>query len=192
MIEAGREHAQTLSGVEPGLLVFLDETSFNTGMTRPYGWGARRERLVEFTGDERACKAALLSAAALGGPIEPLIFSGALNGEIFAEYLSKKLLAGVCDGAKIVMDNLSSHKVEAVADAVEEEGRGIEILYLPPYSPDLNPVELVWSKLKHIVKGLKPASYDGIVEAVGYGLDRISSSDMRGWFSHCGYVCSNI
>jgi transposase len=190
VIQAREEHAEKAGKLDCSQVYFLDETGFNTGMARPYGWGPANERLTEFVGDERGCKATLLCAVSLGEPLEPVVFEGALNGNILANYFEHRLLGNLCDNAVIFMDNLAAHKTNAVEDAVAKEGRGIKALYIPAYSPDLNPIEKMWPKLKHIVRGLKPASFDEIIEAIGYSFDFITKKDIEAWYLSCGYSYS--
>jgi transposase len=129
----------------------------------------------------------ILSSLRIDGTTEALVFDGALNGEMFEEYVRKCLAPTLKNGDIVVMDNLSSHKREGLKEIVEEVGAKIE--YLPAYSPDFNPVENMWSKLKSQLRKVKERSKDVLFEAVGAALEMITPQDAEGWFKHCGY-CS--
>jgi transposase len=165
--------------------VFLDESGINTGMTRLYCWGELGERVVDYVPDTRWESLTILSSLRLDGTTEALVFDGALNGEMFIEYMKNCLGPTLKKGDVVVMDNLSSHKVRGLEEIVNERGAKIE--YLPPYSPDLNPVENMWSKIKAQLRQVKERCKDTLIEAVGVALGTITTQDAQGWFRHCGY-----
>jgi hypothetical protein len=123
-------------------LVFLDESSINTGMTRLYGRGPRNERVVDYAPDVRFERTTILSSVRANGELVPCVFDGSLNGDIFKKYIAEFLVPTLKEGDVVVMDNLSSHKVEGVTEPIV--AAGAKVLYLPPYSPDLNPIEMMW------------------------------------------------
>ena len=110
-----------------------------------------------------------------------------MNGEMFIGYMKNCLVPTLKEGDVVIMDNLSSHKVKGIEEIVKERGASIE--YLPPYSPDLNPVENMWSKVKAHLRHVKERCKEALIEAVGAALRTVSDQDARGWFEHCGY-CS--
>lgn len=167
------------------MLVFMDECGVNTGMTRIYGRGPKNERVVDAVPDTRFHQTTILSSMRLDGTTIPCVFEGALNGELFLEYMRKFLAPTLRHGDIVVMDNLSSHKVSGVVEAIEAVGA--KVMFLPPYSPDLNPIEMMWSKVKAILRKLKIRAKDLLVDAIAFALDSVSSSDVAGWFSHDGY-----
>lgn len=167
-------------------LVFLDESGVNTGMTRPYGRSVRTQRVREAVPDIRFHRTTILSSMRLDGTIVPLVFEGSLNGDIFRVYVQQFLAPSLRPGDVVVMDNLSSHKVSGIAEAIEAVGASI--LFLPPYSPDLNPIELMWSKLKATLRKLKIRDKDLLDDAIAFALQCISHSDISGWFHHDGYT----
>lgn len=114
----------------------------------------------------------------------PLVFEGALNGELFREYVNKMLVPSLRPGDIVIMDNLSSHKVSGIVEAIEAVNAAV--LYLPPYSPDMNPIELMWSKVKAILRKLK-ASKGLLNQAIVEALEAITQSDIAAWFRHDGY-----
>ena len=136
-----------------GKLVFIDETGINTGMTRLYGRASSHQRVADYTPDIRFERTTVLSSIRASGEMVPLIFEGALDGELFGEYVAQCLAPTLKPGDMVIMDNLSSHKVEGVIDPII--AMGATVCYLPPYSPDLNPIELMWSKIKTYLRKLK-------------------------------------
>ena len=166
-------------------MVFLDESGINTGMTRLYGRGLSDERVVDYTPDVRFERTSILSSLRINGDIVPLVFEGALNGDLFKEYISKCLVPSLCEGDVVIMDNLSSHKVKGVVEPILAVGA--HVIYLPPYSPDLNPIELMWSKIKALLRKAKVRSADLLEDAIADALACVSLSDIQGWFSCNGY-----
>lgn len=154
-------------------------------MTRLYGRAPAGERLFDYVPDCRWETSTILSSLRLDGTTEALVFQGALNGDMFVSYVKKCLAPTLKKGDIVVMDNLSSHKVDGVEKAIRAKGARIE--YLPPYSPDLNPVENMWSKIKSYLRKVNKRCQETLFEAVGEALKTISSKDAAGWFEHCGY-----
>ncbi len=174
------------TSLDPSRLVFLDESGLNLGMTRLYGRAASHERVIDAVPDIRFCQMTILSSMRLDGTIIPVLFDGALNGEIFKTYVSQFLAPSLRPDDIVIMDNLSSHKVKGILAPIH--GVGASVSFLPPYSPDLNPIELMWSKIKAILRKLKIRQKELLAEAVAYALDCISVSDIAGWFQHEGYA----
>lgn len=166
-------------------LIFLDESGVNTGMTRLYGRGLRGERVIDYTPDVRFQRISILSSIRLDGSCVPMVFSGSLNGELFIGYLENFLVPTLNEGDIVVMDNLSSHKVAGVKEIIE--GAGAQILYLPPYSPDLNPIELMWSKIKAYLRKVKARQADILFNELRNAYAEIRNSDILGWFGMSGY-----
>ena len=169
-------------------LVFLDESSINTGMTRLYGRSARGERIVDYAPDVRFRRTSILSSVRSNGDIVPLIFEGSLNGEIFKEYIAKFLAPTLKKGDIVIMDNLTSHKVRGAIDPILAVGASV--VYLPPYSPDLNPIEMMWSKIKACLRKTKARTNELLVKAIAQALDLITPLDILGWFAKDGYMYS--
>ena len=166
-------------------LVFLDETGINLGMTRLYGRAYGKERVVDYVPDVRFERVSLLSSVRLDGTLVPLVFSGALDGKLFLGYITQCLAPTLKEGDIVIMDNASVHKVKGVAEAIE--ARGAYLLYQPTYSPDFNPAENMWSKIKTALRTAKARTTDALFEALKFALDDVSISDIKGWFSSCGY-----
>jgi len=169
-------------------LVFLDECSVNTGMTRLYARGMSNERVVDYTPDVRFERISLLSSVRANGDTVPLVFEGSLNGDLFKEYISKCLVPTLRKGDIVIMDNLTSHKVKGIVKPIL--AAGASMLYLPPYSPDLNPIEMMWSKIKAHLRKVRASSGALLQDAIAQALDSVTISDILGWLAHNGYsIC---
>lgn len=171
--------------IDSAKLVFLDETGVNTGMTRLYGRARKDQRVEDAIPDVRFHRTTILSSVRMDGTIVPCVFDDSLNGELFKAYIQEFLLPTLKPGDIVIMDNLSSHKVDGVAKAIASVGA--QIRYLPPYSPDLNPIELMWSKVKAFLRKLKVRSPDLLPDAIAQALDSVSVSDILHWFFYDGY-----
>ena len=136
--------------------------------------------------DTRFHRATILSSVCLDGTTIPFVFEGALNGDVFRVYVQQLLAPSLKPGDIVIMDNLSSHKVSGIHEAIESVGASI--LFLPPYSPDLNPIELMWSKIKAILRKLKIRAKELLDDAIALAFDTVSISDISGWFRYDGYA----
>ena len=169
-------------------MVFIDESSVNTGMTRHYGRGLGGSRVVDYTPDVRSERTTILSSVRASGELVPCVFEGSLTGEIFKKYISEFLVPTLKEGDIVVMDNLSSHKVNGVIEPIIAVGA--KVVYLPPYSPDLNPIEMMWSKIKAHLRKAKARTKDMLEKAMVVALNSITASDILGWFMENGYgIC---
>lgn len=169
----------------PDRVVFLDETWAKTNMTRRYGRSERGTRLVEKTPCGRWKTTTFLGALRVTGFVAPLTVDGAINGEIFLAWVQQHLAPTLRPGDVVVMDNLSSHKVAGVREAIEAVGA--EVRYLPPYSPDLNPIELAFAKFKKLLRDGATRAAEALWTLCGQALDTYSEEECRGYFRHCGY-----
>jgi len=174
-----------LAGVDPATVVFLDETSTQTVMTRARGRAPRGMRVVGFVPRNHGPNVSCLAALTAPGICAPLVIEGAIDGGVFVPWMRDWLLPCLAPGTLIVLDNLSVHRNPAVRTAVE--AAGCELRYLPAYSPDLNPIELVFAKLKTHLRGVAARAYEPLLDAIGEGLDRITATDIAGFYRHCGY-----
>jgi transposase len=157
-------------------------------MTRLYGRALNGNRVNDYVPDVRFERISILSSVRLDGTIVPFTFKGALNGDLFKAYIKDFLAPTLKKGDIVVMDNLSSHKVKGVTEPIIEAGA--TVVYLPPYSPDFNPIELLWSKVKAYLKKIEARSIDRLFGAIADALDTISLSDIKNWFAHDNYsVC---
>jgi transposase len=166
-------------------VVVLDESSVDCGMTRRYGRARGADRVADHAPDTRFERTSVISAVRLDGRQAPMMFKGSPGGELFAAYVAEPLAPMLRKGDVVVMDNLAVHKVKGALDPIY--ARGATVLFLPPYSPDRNPIELCWSKMKATLRRLRARTFDGLVAAMKAALDEITASDISGWFRHCGY-----
>jgi transposase len=127
----------------------------------------------------------VVAALTLDGIIAPMMLHGAMNARAFEAYVEQCLLPELREGDVVVMDNLAAHKKPIVGELLERVGA--RVLYLPPYSPDFNPIEPSWSKFKAILRSLAARTADTLQHAVHFALSAITPSDSRGWFGHCGH-----
>ncbi len=166
-------------------LVFLDESGVNTNLTRLYGRAPSSQRVVDHTPLNTPVTTTILSSIRFNGEKTFTTYQGGTTGERFVTYLKETLLPTLHPGDIVVMDNMRSHHVKAVREVLEASG--IVLLYLPPYSPDLNPIEKMWSKVKAILRGWKIRSLDALPDAIKLALDMVSVSDCQHWFAASNY-----
>jgi len=167
-------------------LKFIDESGAHLGFTPLYGRAAPGQRVVEATPGISGAHYTLVATLGLSGVDAPWFFEGALNTNAFETYIEHELGPTLRPGDWVLCDNLSAHKSEATRLLIE--ARGARLVFLPPYSPDLNPIELCWSKVKTALRRAKARTFDALLDAVADALRSISLSDIQAWFAHCGYA----
>ncbi|MCL1970149.1 MAG: transposase [Candidatus Bathyarchaeota archaeon] len=155
-------------------------------MTRLCGWGEKHARVEDCVPDARFERTSILATVRLSGVNAPITFKGTLNGDIFGLYVKYVLAPTLSVGDVVFLDNLSSHKVDGVLDPVDE--KGAYVWFLPAYSPDLNPIEFVWSKVKSALRKLKARSFEELQMALKTALGAITPCDIANWFKHTGYI----
>jgi transposase len=165
--------------------VFVDECSTNTSLSPIYGWSRRGSRVCFEVPRNWGANVTLVSSMSLEGMGPSLAVEGATTKVVFEAYLERVLAPALRPGQIVVMDNLTSHKGPRVRELIE--GRGCELLYLPPYSPDLNPIEEAFAKLKTLLRRAGARSREALIEAMGRALGAVTASDARGFFEHRGY-----
>lgn len=170
-------------------IVFLDETSTQTVMTRTRGRARRGERVVGRVPRNHGPNVTCLAALSTTGIRAPLVFAGALDGAIFVQWIRDRLLPTLAPGTTIVLDNLNVHRNVAARAAIE--AAGCQLRFLPAYSPDFNPIELAFAKRKTHQPGVASREYDTLMTAIGEGFDRITTADAVAWYRHCGYQVSD-
>lgn len=168
-------------------LVFLDESGVNIDMTRHYGRAVGKTRVVDKTSENTPRNTTILSSVKLTGETAYTTYSGGTTGVIFVDYLENVLIPTLEKGDIVIMDNMRSHHIKKVAKVLENAG--MKLLYLPPYSPDFNPIEKMWSKIKAILRKLKARSIEALPKAIKLAFNSVSSSDCRGWFESCSMSC---
>lgn len=172
--------------IDPGQIVFIDDTWAKTNMTRTYGRSLSGTRLTEKIPGGRWETTTFLGALRAEGFIAPLTVEGPINSALFRAWVEQHLAPALRPGDIVVMDNLSSHKVTGIREAIAAVGA--ELRYLPPYSPDLNPIELAFSKLKKLLRDGAERTVDKLWELCGRILDQFTESECRNYFRHCGYA----
>lgn len=171
--------------IDPERLVFLDETGLKTDLTRLRGWAFGGERLVEAVPGGKWETSTLVQAVALDGTRAAMVLDGPMNAICFAGFCDWLLAPTLTPGDLVVMDNLSSHRSAAAVRAIESAGA--HAVYLPPYSPDLNPIEMIFSKVKQLLRALKPRSFRQIATDAKKVLQQITLEDLENVFLNCGY-----
>jgi transposase len=186
-VAAARQRWRELQGtLDPSRLVFIDETWAKTNMTRTHGRCRRGLRLKAQVPYGRWRTSTFLAALRQDGIEAPFVIEGAIDGPSFEAYVEHCLAPTLRPGEIVVMDNLGSHKSERVRAAIA--ARGARLLFLPPYSPDLNPIELMFSKLKALLRKLAARTVDSLWAGLGDALDRFSADQCRAFFRHAGYA----
>jgi transposase len=171
--------------IDPERLVFVDEMGTNTSLSPIYAWAPKGRRAHCSVPRNRGKNTTLLSSMSLSGMGPSLAVDGPTDREVFEAYVERVLAPTLRAGQVLVMDNLSVHKGERVRELIEH--RGCQLLYLPPYSPDLNPIEEAFGKIKGLLRKAEARTREALVEAMGRALSAVSKHDARGFFEHCGY-----
>lgn len=159
---------------------FVDETSFNIAMARRYARAHKSERAVDRIPRNQGKNQTLICALQLSGPAAAFVFEGAVNGDAFVWYVEHILCPTLEPGDSVFLDNLSAHHRDEVRDLIEE--RGCSLIHLPPYSPDFNPIEMLFSKIKALVRAGRWRDLPSLWSAIGKALDAVTVQDVLGWF----------
>jgi len=182
-----RQRQETLN---PASLVFLDETWATTNMVRRFGRSLRGQRLVAAVPHGHWKTSTFVAGLRHDRITAPLVIDGAMDGETFLAYVEQFLAPALGGGDIVVMDNLSSHKVTGVRELIE--ARGASVLYLPPYSPDLNPIEKAFAKLKAFLRTQAARSRDALWDAIGRAIARFSPQECANYLASSGYTVRPI
>ena len=165
--------------------IFLDEMGSNLGLTRRYGRAAPGTRIYDSVPGDRGGNLSTIGAIGVAGIRTGLSVPGAIDGETLLFFVEELLVPTLNRGDIGLRDNASLHKLDDIEDALEAAGAGL--LFLPPYSPDLNPIEHAWSKVKAHLRALQPRTGPALLEALVAAFAAITPHDLQGWFPHCGY-----
>lgn len=179
---AWREAAAALATAD---LVFVDESSTNRAMTPRRARAPRGERAVGAAPRNPGSNVTLLAALAPTGVAAALVVEGAADGAAFTAYVRGVLVPALRPGQVVVLDNLGAHKGEEARALIE--AAGCRLLFLPAYSPDFNPIELAFAKLKQALRRAAARTYDALVAAIGAALATITEADAHAFFAHCGF-----
>ena len=175
-----------LSGIDPARLVFVDETGTNLSLTRRYGRAKRGERVVGQVPRNPGPNVTLIAAMDRAGLLGAMTLTGALDGAAFETYVTRILVPQLWPGDIVICDNLSAHKRQQARIWIE--AAGAEVRFLPPYSPDFNPIELAFSKLKAFLRRAGARTRADLDQAITAALASITSQDAANWFAYCGYL----
>jgi transposase len=182
--KARQDFTQQITTVPASRQFYIDEAGASTDMTRLYGRAPKGQRVTEKVPGGHWSVTTMISAIGLSGPVAGLIFEGATDAAAFTTFVEQILVPQLRRGDVVILDNLSSHKVKAVREAIE--GAGAQLWYLPPYSPDLNPIEKMWSKVKQWLRSVKARTKEALWEAICEALNQVTATDCCGFFAACG------
>ena len=177
-----------MAALAPERLVFIDESAASTSLARLYGRCLRGQRLLGSAPAGHWLSCTMVAGVRLSGPFAPALIDGPMNGEVFRAWMEQFLVPALRPGDVVVLDNLGSHRVsglEALASSAK-----VSLCYLPPYSPDLNPIEKMWSSVKSTLRRLAARSFDGLCDAMAEALQQVVPTHCQGYFRSCGYRIS--
>jgi len=174
--------------VNPERLICLDESGAKTNMKRLSGWTAKGQRLRDAVPGGHWQTTTMLSAIRPQEVATAMVIEGAIDGLVFVGFVEHFLAPILKPGDIVVMDNLPSHKVKGVREAIE--GRGAQLKYLPPYSPDLNPIEQMWSKVKAKLRSYARRTRESLYRAIGSALRQVTPEECSNYYAHCGYAAT--
>jgi len=169
-------------------IVFIDESGAKTNMTRLYGRTIGGNRLFDSTPHGHWCTTTMISSIRLDGTYACMVIEGATDKDVFREYVRSVLSPSLRPGDIVVLDNLGAHKDPEVKGLIESSHA--QLRFLPPYSPDLNPIEKMWSKVKASLRDARARTRAELLEAIKTALKKVTAQDATGWFSSCGYTAS--
>ena len=175
----------TCRELDPKRLIFIDESGLNLALTRLYARAPRGVRAVGSVPQNYGQNLTVLAALDRNGIRAALLVAGATDGDVFRTFVERVLVPKLRRGDRVVLDNLSAHKMAGVAEAVARAGA--QLLYLPPYSPDYNPIELAWSKIKRQLRTVGARTRPKLQRNLRRALQQISPREARAWFRHAGY-----
>ena len=171
--------------LDPERLIFIDETGASTRMTRLRGRAKKGERCRAAVPHGHWKTTTFTAGLRLSGVAAPMLLDGPMNGDAFRAYVERVLVPELTPGDVVVMDNLPAHKVTGIRQSIE--AAGASLLYLPPYSPDFNPIEMAFSKLKALLRKAAARSIDELWQTMALAIEQITAQDCRGYFTAAGY-----
>jgi len=183
--QARAAYRQAVQGLTGEQLICVEETGSHIDLARPYAWAPCGQRAYATKPRNRGRTLTLLGAMGIEGMVATMTVAGGTDGAVFRTYIEQVLAPRLRPGQVVVMDNLTAHKVADMREAIEAAHAGLR--YLPPYSPDLSPIELGWSKLKTALRARAARTREALEQAWVEALPSITASDARHWFAHCGH-----
>ena len=174
-----------IAAYAPEQLVFVDESSTHTSLTRLYGWAPHNQRATGHVPRNHGKNLTFIAALTAHGILAPWTVEGAMDTTAFEVYVTQVLIPTLHAGQVVVLDNLSVHKAAHIHEALT--ACGCTLLFLPPYSPDCNPIEQAFSKIKSVLRTLGSRTRDALLDALAHALETITAHDAAAWFAHTGY-----
>jgi transposase len=184
--QARAAYQEEITALDSARFKFIDESGVNLAMTRLYGRAPRGERVVGTVPQNYGANVTMLAALGSQGVEAVMTIDGATDAEVFRVYVKQVLRPTLRPGDIVIMDNLRAHKAVGIREVIEQAGA--QVLYLPPYSPDLSPIEPCWSKLKTALRTAKARTREALEHAIAQALATITVADAHSWFHHCGYA----
>jgi len=178
------DYRRWLDQIDVRNLVFIDEAGIHLGLVRLFARAFRGERAIDHAPRNTGANVSLIGALSLDGLIAAMTVNGSVDTAVFMHYLNEVLAPQLWTGAIVVMDNLKVHHAHCVRSAIEAVGA--RVVFLPPYSPDLSPIELCWSKLKQFLRSKAARTYEALDQGMTEALNYITEDDAVSWFNHCG------
>jgi transposase len=186
VVERRGAYRDELAGVDPARVRFVDETGATTAMTRTHGRAPAGERVHGAVPGGHWKVTSVIGTLGVKGGIEAaMTLEGAVDADAFRAYVDRVLVPTLSAGDVVVMDNLSSHRAVGVRESIESAGAAL--VYLPPYSPDLNPIEKAWSKVKKLLRDAAARTQEALESAIAAALSAVTAGDARAFFNSCGY-----
>lgn len=186
MTQARAEYREQTAGLDLARFKFVDEAGVNLALTRLFGRAPKGQRVCDSVPQNYGENVTLLGALSLSGVEALMTVNGATDGDIFLAFVREVLAPTLRAGDIVIWDNLGAHRAVTVREAVEQ--RGARVIFLPPYSPDMNPIERCWSKIKTFLRAAKSRTREALETAIKQALATVTESDARAWFAHCGYA----
>jgi transposase len=180
-----QEYWEAIRDIRAEDLVFIDETGVNLMMVRLYARALKGERATGERPHKQGSNVTLIGAMSLNGMVAALSLDGGINGDVFKYFIEYILVPNLWVGACVVMDNLSAHRVDGIRELIE--AAGAKLVYLSPYSPDFNPIENCWSKVKEFLRSVAARSREALDEAMTDALNAVTLKDIKGWFTYRCY-----
>lgn len=185
-MKARDEYRETTAGLDLACLKFVDEAGVNLALTRLFARAPKGQRVADSVPQNYGENVTMLGALSLAGVEALMTINGATDGDIFLVFVREVLAPTLHEGDVVIWDNLGAHRSMVVRQAVE--ARGARLIFLPPYSPDMNPIERCWSKIKTALRAAKARTREALETAIKQALATVTESDARSWFAHCGYA----
>lgn len=186
MTRARQTYRDEIAGLPLERFKFIDESGANIAMTRLFGRAGRGQRVADAVPKNHGDNITMLGSLSCTGLEAVMTINGPVDTAVFRAYVNQVLVPTLVPGDIVVMDNLGSHKVAGIREAIE--AAGASLWYLPPYSPDWSPIEPCWSKLKTFLRAAKARTRKALEDIIRVAIDTITAADARGWFLHCGYA----